>query len=236
LPARDALARTRIAWHSLAEHVVAPARHRATGKIGLRHTRGGFGTPYFGSPTGDGDEQIRIAGTELVVIRRGAATVLPITTPRAAARAVGGSLGATDVYEPQTALAPDRTLPVDGAAGQALGEWYGFACSVLEQLRAEIPGDVSRVQLWPEHFDLAFDAGDETAGARGTFGASPGDDEHDDPYLYVTHWAPLAPDGYWSDAGFDGASLSFADLLSAGDQRELALDFFRRGQRLLTQG
>ena len=38
----DALVRTRNAWHVLAEHVLAPARHRATGKIGLRFTRARF--------------------------------------------------------------------------------------------------------------------------------------------------------------------------------------------------
>ena len=43
----DVFTATRRGWHAVAEHVVAPARHRANTKIGLRFTRGGFGTPFF---------------------------------------------------------------------------------------------------------------------------------------------------------------------------------------------
>src|SRR5262249_50726056 len=50
-----------------------------------------------------------------------------------------------------------EALPdVDRAAATALGEFHGFGCSALEQLRAnESDGDPSLVQLWPEHFDIA---------------------------------------------------------------------------------
>ncbi|HTN23002.1 MAG TPA: hypothetical protein VL120_03390 [Solirubrobacteraceae bacterium] len=60
-PLPPAYAATRDTLHELAEGVVSPARERANGKIGLRYTRGGFGTPYFGD-----DEQVRVAGAELV--------------------------------------------------------------------------------------------------------------------------------------------------------------------------
>src|SRR5262249_28140276 len=53
--------RTRESLHALAEHVLSAARYRATGKIGLRATSNGFGTPPFGD-----DEQLRIDGTTLV--------------------------------------------------------------------------------------------------------------------------------------------------------------------------
>src|SRR5689334_11573998 len=39
----DQLARTRRSWHTIVEHVLAPARFAATGKIGLRWTRHGVG-------------------------------------------------------------------------------------------------------------------------------------------------------------------------------------------------
>jgi hypothetical protein len=61
-PAPAKLVPTRIALHRLAEHVVSPARRKANGKIGLRYTRGGFGTPFFGP-----DLQVRVRGAELVV-------------------------------------------------------------------------------------------------------------------------------------------------------------------------
>lgn len=55
---------TRESWHALAERVLAPSRRRANGKIGLRYTRGGFGTPFYvGSGLGGRvlGEQVRVA-------------------------------------------------------------------------------------------------------------------------------------------------------------------------------
>ncbi|MGH8874984.1 MAG: hypothetical protein ACRDVM_07020, partial [Acidimicrobiia bacterium] len=45
----DGFASTREALHQLAHYVLAPARHSANTKIGLRFTRGGFGSPFFGA-------------------------------------------------------------------------------------------------------------------------------------------------------------------------------------------
>jgi hypothetical protein len=118
---------------------------------------------------------------------------------------------------------------VNPAAAEALGAWFGFGWSVLEQLRFEArtlsPG---RVQLWPEHFDPAVDLGDEAAGRRASFGASPGDDAHPEPYLYVSPWTPHTG-AFWNDRAFGGASLTYATLLAADDQRGTALAFFRQG-------
>jgi hypothetical protein len=234
LPDGAALATTRAAWHALAEHVVAPARHATNGKIGLRYTRRGVGTPWF--PGAHGDTQVRIEGTNLVVHRRETVSA-SITTVGAAAKLAGIEPGApADVYTPSTPLEPDASLHVDPAAATFLGDWHGFAASVLEQLRAE-SGDgaaPSRVQLWPEHFDLSFDAGEEASRARGTFGASPADDAHPEPYLYVIPWADdVAPDPFWSDATFGGAALALPAFADAPDQRAAALEFFRIGRRIL---
>jgi len=116
---------------------------------------------------------------------------------------------------------------VDVAAAHALGDFYGFACSVLEELRAEeADGDPSLVQLWPEHFDLAFELGSEAEGRRANYGASPGDEHHHEPYLYVGPWDPeKAKDDLWNGTGFSGAELTYSELLEAEDQREAALDF-----------
>jgi hypothetical protein len=224
LPDVDTFTATRRGWHALAEHVVAPARHRANGKIGLRFTRGGFGSPFFGK-----NEQVRVAGRELVVIHDGAGTRHPLTTIGAAADAVGASPGAAiDVYTPTTPLEPDEPLRLDDASSRLLGEWFGFACSVLEELRvrADRTDTPARVQLWPEHFDLSVDLGDEAAGARGTYGASPGDDAHPEPYLYVTPWTQQPDDPVWNDSTFPGASLALGELVAADDQRRAALDLF----------
>ena len=140
-----------------------------------------------------------------------------------------------DVYTPVTPLTPDAPLRLDRASVAFLGDWYGFAASVLEELRATSGSDAdpSRVQLWPEHLDMAVDLGAEAAGARGTFGASPGDHDHAQPYLYVTHWGAAPDDAFWNDEHFAGASLAFAALAGAPDQRAAAVEFYRRGRAVL---
>jgi hypothetical protein len=126
---------------------------------------------------------------------------------------------------------------VDPAAVTALGDFYGFATSVLEQLRADEPdGDPSLVQLWPEHFDVAFELGSEAKGQRANFGASPGDDAHPEPYLYVGPWTAEVSGELWDATGFRGAELSYSELLTAEDQRRTALDFMKERYRALTEG
>src|SRR6476620_4515469 len=71
---------TRTAWHTLAERVLAPARHTATGHIGLRPAPGGFTT----GDLGDG-RSIAVAGAELVVANTSGARRAPISTLGAAA-------------------------------------------------------------------------------------------------------------------------------------------------------
>ena len=115
---------------------------------------------------------------------RTASRAAPITTLDAAAEHIGRDLLPDDVELDR------EPLDVDPAAAAFLGDWYGFAASVLEELRASAATDVdrSRVQLWPEHFDLAVELGSEAAGAPAAYGLSPGDDDHAEPYLYVAPW------------------------------------------------
>jgi hypothetical protein len=231
-----ALERTRLAWHAVAEHVLCPARHRVNGKIGLRFTRGGFGTPFFGA-----DEQVRVEGASLVHTLGATAPAVraELTTVRAAAAVVGIEPGAPDLFRPTTPLDPDRALELEPAAVAVCGWWFGLAAAVLAQLRADEPASPepppSLVQLWPEHFDLACDLGDTGAGRRANFGASPGDALHPEPYLYVGPWdlagLPGAADPYWNEPF--GASLPYAALLGAADAHGTALSFFREGRARL---
>jgi hypothetical protein len=123
---------------------------------------------------------------------------------------------------------------VDAAAAGALGDFYGLGCSALEQLRAdEIDGDPSLVELWPEDFDIAVELGSQDDGQRATFGASPGDEQHPEPYLYVGPWTAEVSGELWNATGFKGAELSYAELLAAEDQRRAALDFMRERYRAL---
>jgi hypothetical protein len=231
LPAPPAtLATTRDSLHAVAERILAPARHRASGKIGLRYTRGGFGTPFFRVPRGV-DTQLRVSDGVLVRQVGEDETPHSLTTLRDAAAVAGVAPDATTgVYDPTTSIRPGDALNVDPEAARFFGEWFGFAASVLEQLRAEAtpPDQPSRLQLWPEHFDLAIELGPEQS--RGTFGCSPGDAAHAEPYLYASHWHDVAPDQFWNDAGGSYASLPLSTFQSAPDHREAALEFFREGR------
>jgi len=236
-PLPATFARTRADLHAVAAHVLCPARHAATGRIGLRWTLGGFGTPFFGD-----DRQVRVERGVLVADDRPA----PLTTLGEAAAFVGVTGGAptggaptggaptggfpTGGFPSTADSDPDRRLDVEPLAASALGDWFGFCTSVLEQLRAEAgPADAAgRVQLWPEHFDVAVDLGE--ADGRANFGGSPGDERHPEPYLYVGPWT-VRPGTFWNEPF--GASLPYAALVGAVDQRGAALQFLRTARDLL---
>jgi hypothetical protein len=227
---------TRLSWHAVAEQVMAPARHQAAGRIGLRATPGGFGTPPFER---EGEEhELRVVRRELVVRRGAAEQSIPLTTIAAAAEAVGIEPGApADVYTPTTDLPADSSLDIDDAAADALAAWFDSAWSALEDLRRESTRDdaASEVQLWPEHFDVAMETGDEARSARGTYGASPGDSNHSEPYLYVELWSEPTDDPFWNDAAFRGASLGYSAVRDADDAGATIRGFFARGRELLTR-
>ena len=215
----------------LAHYVMSPARSRVNGKIGLRATFGGFGTPFFGD-----DEQVRVEGTDLVRQRGADARSRPLSTFTAAAAFVGveidGDPGELDVAPLDD---PDRPLAVRAEHVAFLADWFGFVTSVLEELRLDTTeaDDPGRVQLWPEHFDPAIDFGPPDGG-RASYGGAPGDPRHDEPYLYVAAWNPVdRAEPFWNGDGYEGAELPYAELLAADDQRAAALAFFRRGMRLL---
>jgi hypothetical protein len=128
---------------------------------------------------------------------------------------------------------------LDDAAAAALAMWFAFGAGVLEELRAEtaLEHDPTPPQLWPEHFDVAIEIGAQARGARAGYGASPGDEQHAEPYLYVVPWRAGAAEGeLWNASAFSGAELSYAELLATGDRRAAALDFYRaRRDDLLIQ-
>jgi hypothetical protein len=224
LPSR--FGETRETLHALAEHLLAPARQQTNGKIGLRYTFQGFGTPFFGR-----DIQLRIQGEELVIQRGEDEDRLSITSVAKAAGAAGIKPGApTEIYLPTTSPNFDQQLSVDDEASLSLGAWFGFSASVLEQFRWDhFSEGPSRVQLWPEHFDLSVELGHGGAsGTRAGYGASPGDENHPEPYLYVVPWSPGAPGQIWNNPHFRGASLGYTELLGLSNQRDAALGFFRR--------
>jgi hypothetical protein len=225
-PLPTTFAETRVALHKVAEAIVAPAR-KPDNEIALTVTPGGFGTPPFEH---DGRSlQVRVQGGELVVdadspgTSADTETRAPLRTLAQAGAVVGAELLPDGLPE------DDEDLFVDAEAAEALGEFYAFAAEVLAAFKDSLPNqaDASDTNLWPEHFDVAFDAGVEAAGHRAGYGASPGDENHPEPYLYVSPWSGEVSGELWNAKGFTGAELTYAELLAADDPAASALAFFR---------
>ncbi|NNE72418.1 MAG: hypothetical protein HKN26_02025 [Acidimicrobiales bacterium] len=218
--------------HRLAYAVVAEARHAKAERFGLRYLAGGFGTPVFGD-----NERVRVAEGELIHEADGAERRSPITTLRAAAQFVGIEPGTTGAEHDSPELGDvDVELRVDAELTGFLDAWYGLAVESLRRIGADpLAAEVSPIQLWPGHFDPALEIGDQDAGQRATYGASPGDAAHPEPYLYVGAWADVdRSDPFWNESAFTGASLSFAELCLADDPREAAFAFYRSALHKLT--
>ena len=71
------------------------------------------------------------------------------------------------------------------------------------------------------------------AGRRANYGASPGDEQHAEPYLYVGPWTAEPQGELWNASAFNGAELGYADLADGGDPAAAALDFFAARHRAL---
>ena len=212
---------TRRCLAAIAQYVLGPARYQANGKLGLRFTRGGFGTPYYGD-----NVQLRVEGDTIVIDEDGAEQAMSIGTIVDLKDAFDVDIDPpTDLYTP--APAPE-VIDVDAESTIALGDLFGFATSCLEQLRFENAElEPSRVQLWPGHFDVALELGDNSRNARAGYGVSPGDEVHELPYLYVVPWKECSDKRWWNETHFNGARLDYKELLDAEDQRTVALDFYR---------
>jgi hypothetical protein len=223
-PLSPAFGQTREALHRLAVYVISPAQRMTNGEIILQATPGGFGTSALP------DGQIRVDGTDLVVERGGTTTRAPITTLNAMAALVGitPDVGQQAQFDVPPYGELDEPLSVDPRAAEALAAWYLFITEQLSTLRdaAAPEDDVTPVRLWPEHFDAAIDLGGESTGRRATYGGSPGDASHAEPYLYASPWAGRLDD-FFADPHFSGASLSYGEILAGADPSA----FFREARR-----
>jgi len=221
----DGFAATVASLHRVAERIVAPAR-KPDNEIALEATPGGFGTPFF--EHGGIRHQVRVEGTELVHAEGERERRAPLESLAVAAEAVAELL-------PDAELG-DEPLAVDPASARVLGEWYRFGAAILTRLLATATAadDATPVRLWPEHFDIAIELGAEDEGARANYGASPGDGEHREPYLYVGPWTAEVEGDFWRATGFKGAELTYSDLIKAPDQGAAALNFFTIRKDALT--
>jgi hypothetical protein len=211
---------TRQSLHALAEHVLCAARYHAIGRIGLTVVDDGFATPPFG----DDDRTVGVEGTDLVVRAGGQERRAPITTLRAAGELAGVAPGAPcNVFKPTTPCDLDAPLLVDAGAARRLAGWYALGDEALRRLTREIADDQpSDVTLWPEHFDVGIRAGEVN------YGASPGDAQVPEPYLYVGPTGldlAATGDSFWNQPF--GATMTWEDVRSVED----AVEFFRQGRQ-----
>lgn len=215
-PPPPSLPATREALRALACYAISPARKARTGRIGLRPTGEGFGTPPFG----DGS-RIAVHGDRLLVEP---AVDVPITTVRAAAEVLAIDLSPDPgVGSDLPPFRPDERLMVDAGASFWLGAWYAFGSRHLERLAAQHPeGAVTEAQLWPEHFDLAITV--DVEGHLVNVGFSPGDAGFPEPYVYVGPHDRTGLTGRNWNAPF-GASLTH-DVLRAAANPDAAVDTF----------
>ena len=226
-PPPPTLIDTRLALHRLATYVIAPVRHRATGRFGLRATPGGFGTPEFEG------RRIRVEGTSLIDERPDGVRSAPITSLAAAAAFLEGDIDPETAAEHDSpALGDvDADLGIDADASAWLGAWFTMAFEALALVRGDDASvDASEPQLWPGHFDPAIEVGDEDH--RGSYGASPGDDGIPEPYLYLSIWWPDrigvdADDPHWNAPSFTGSVLRASDFPADTDPVEVAAEFWR---------
>jgi hypothetical protein len=217
-PLPETYARTRDDLHRLAVYAVSPAQRLANGEIILQSTHGGFSTfEYEGHVARVVDDRLVLDGL-----------AHPITTLREAAAALGiePDVGQEEQFDVPPHGDLDDPLTIDLAAAGVLAEWFEFATEALEGLRAHaLPeDDVTIVRIWPEHFDAAIDMGNQAAGRRATYGGSPGDRHHAEPYLYASPWAGRIDD-FFGDPTFKGASLLYSELLATADPAAAAAEF-----------
>jgi hypothetical protein len=203
--------------HALAEQVIAADLYQRTGKIGLRVTPGGFGTPRF--DVDGSDRRVRVDGLELVVEEGVGERRAPLTTIRAAAELVGVDPGAPDVYTAVMPFDPSSPLELDAGAAHDIAEWLRLVDDALAHFSTDHSDESPSIaQLWPEHFDLAITMGEAN------YGGSPPDDDLSAPYLYVGPWKPRTGE-FWTEPY--GASRIRRDDMTVDD----ALAFFEDGRR-----
>lgn len=218
--ATDPLAATRDSWHRVAEHVVAAAQFADTGKIALRSVPGGFQTtcPLRGG------RQLSVRGTQLVVTDVSGSRSTLLTTIAAAADFAGITPGMpVTVYPPATPLQPDEPLYIDPGSTQRLAALYELADAALRRFASDVEAGSQQPVLWPEHFDIGI-----TVNAV-NYGASPGDANLAQPYLYIgPHAGPPVRDAFWN-ASF-GAVRTMDEIPSV----EEAVAFYHAGRSRLS--
>ncbi|MEM9747624.1 MAG: hypothetical protein AAF945_13090 [Actinomycetota bacterium] len=221
----------------VATHVVARAQQSVTGHFALMALPGGFGTPQFGPER----RRVRVVGGSLFVeqIVDGSATTTVSTiagstlSSLCAAAGTNADPGLSVGHDTPPLGDPDEMIMLDSDAVSILDDWYQLGHRAIDTaISSQFDPQAGVLRLWPEHFDLGTDLAIDPArrpGARTNLGASPGDDSHEEPYLYVGPWddARPGPPEFWNRPF--GAVLSWGELDAADNPLQTAIEFFLTG-------
>ena len=129
-----------------------------------------------------------------------------------------------------------------------LQNYYSNAAFVLENISNK-EKDVSPVQCWPHHFDIAAlitvesNPDSEKSKSIGV-GLSPGDESYSEPYFYISPWPypenkddlPKLNYGHWHKQGWFGGILTASEITStrsASKQLKIAEIFIETGISIL---
>ncbi|KAA3617142.1 MAG: hypothetical protein D8M58_03885 [Calditrichaeota bacterium] len=119
---------------------------------------------------------------------------------------------------------------------------FSNANLVLQKIASQYKG-ASNVRCWPHHFDLGMlivieeNTDPEKMKSIGV-GYSPGDDNYDEPYYYVSPWPyphysklkneELPGNGKWHITGFVSAILTASDFQNEKNQQQAVMDFLEK--------
>ena len=128
----------------------------------------------------------------------------------------------------------------DGLADgmSALSGWFDLATDALTGFSPR-KSDLSPtpIRCWTHHYDIANEVNFQTSGPEGTMtvglGLSPGDENFDEPYFYVSPWSAidqndlpaLTVTGRWHTEGFVGVVATATEILSFADALATSIDF-----------
>ena len=116
---------------------------------------------------------------------------------------------------------------------------FANANLLLNNIATQTSGS-SDVRCWPHHFDLGMlitlEENDDPEKMKSVgVGFSPGDDNYDEPYYYVSPWPypdlnllrndDLSGEGKWHTSGFVSAILTVSDFKDANNQQKYVEDF-----------
>ena len=187
---RRDFATTRDALHAVAEQVARGRPLRATDRIGLRATS----TAGSGRRRSVTTRSCASTASSSCTSATGWSGARRAHDARAAAAFVGVAARARRrVYPPATAARPGRPARDRADGGAALADWYRLAGSAARPSYARFTcgADATRSAALARalrHRDSSSATSD--AGTRANFGASPGDADIPEPYLYVGPWDP----------------------------------------------